>query len=92
MTTFMKDPDAVLDYSVDWSKWLAGDQIETSTWFVSNPALQPSDDSNTTTRTTIWLAGGVAGQCMTSPNPRRPHRANTIAFLERSTAPTDSTW
>ena len=40
MTTFLKDPDAVLDYSVDWSKWLAGDQIETSTWFVSDPALQ----------------------------------------------------
>ena len=30
--------------------------------------------------------------CMTSPNPRHPHRANTIAFLGRSTAPTNSTW
>ena len=25
MTTFTKDPDALLDYSIDWSKWLAGD-------------------------------------------------------------------
>ena len=40
MTTFLKDPDAVLDYSVDWSKWLAGDQIQTSAWLVSDPALQ----------------------------------------------------
>ena len=68
MTTFIKDPDAVLDYSVDWSKWLAGDQIETSTWFVSDPALQLSDDSNTTTKTTAWLAGGVAGQSYTVTN------------------------
>ena len=68
MTTFLKDPDAVLDYSVDWSKWLAGDQIETSTWFVSDPAFEPSDDSNTTTRATVWLAGGVAGHSYTLTN------------------------
>ena len=68
MTTFLKDPEAVLDYSVDWSKWLAGDQIETSTWSVNDPALQPSDDSNTTTRTTAWLAGGVSGQSYTLTN------------------------
>lgn len=68
MTTFIKDPDAVLDYSVDWSKWLAGDQIETSTWSVSDPAIEASGDSNTTTRTTVWLAGGVAGQSYTVTN------------------------
>jgi hypothetical protein len=68
MTTFLKDPDAVLDYSVDWSKWLAGDQIETSAWFLSDPARQLSDDSNTTTRTTVWLAGGVASQSYTVTN------------------------
>ena len=27
MMTFTKDPNAVLDYAIDWSKWLAGDQI-----------------------------------------------------------------
>ena len=68
MTTFIKDPDAVLDYSVDWSKWLAGDQIQTSAWFVSDPALQLADDSNTTTRATVWLAGGVADQSYTVTN------------------------
>ena len=68
MTTFLKDPDAVLDYSVEWSKWLAGDQLQTSAWFVSDPALQAANDSNTTTRTTAWLAGGVAGQSYTVTN------------------------
>ena len=28
--TFTKDPNAVLDYSVDWAKWLDGDTIATS--------------------------------------------------------------
>ena len=32
--TFTKDPDAVLDYSVDWSLWLAGDQISSSEWML----------------------------------------------------------
>ena len=68
MTTFIKDPDAVLDYSIEWSKWLAGDQIQTSAWSVSDPALEAADDSNTATRTTVWLSGGVAGQSYTVTN------------------------
>jgi hypothetical protein len=55
MTSFIEDPDAVLDNSVDWSKWLAGGQIQTSAWFVSSPALETMGDSNTTIRTTVWL-------------------------------------
>jgi hypothetical protein len=66
--TFIKDPDAVLDYSADWSKWLAGDQIQTSTWFVSDPALEAADDSYTTSRAIVWLGLGVAGQSYTVTN------------------------
>ena len=40
MTTFIKDPDAVLDYSVDWSKWLTGMEIVTSAWSVSDPGSE----------------------------------------------------
>ena len=89
MTTFIKDPDAVLDYSVDWSKWLAGDQIEMSAWFVSDPALEATGDSNTTTRATIWLTGGVAGQSYTVTNRiltsggRTDDRSFTIQVQDR---------
>jgi hypothetical protein len=89
MTTFIKDPNAVLDYSVDWSKWLAGDQIETSAWFISDPALQSADDSHTTTRTTLWLAGGVAGQSyavtnrITSSGGRTDERSFVIQVQAR---------
>ena len=68
MMTFIKDPNAVLDYSIEWSKWLAGDQIQTSTWSVSDPVIQVVDSSNTATRTTVWLSGGAAGQSYTVTN------------------------
>jgi len=65
--TFTKDPNAVLDYSVDWSRWLDGDTIATSVWTV--PAgLTKVSDANTTTKTTAWLSGGTADQSYTVTN------------------------
>ena len=58
---FEKDPDAVKDYSIDWSAWLGEDTIDTSTWSVPD-GITKDDDSNTTTSTTIWVSGGTAGQ------------------------------
>lgn len=58
---FTKDPDAVLDYRIDWATWLGVDTISTSTWTV--PAgITKFTDSKTTTTTTIWLSGGTAGE------------------------------
>lgn len=68
MMTFTKAPHAVLDYSIDWSKWLAGDQVETSEWSVSDPSLEATNEANTTTQATVWLSGGTAGQSYTVTN------------------------
>lgn len=58
--SYIKDPAATLDYGLDWSAWLEGDTIATSTWTI--PAgLTTADDSNDTTTTTVWLGGGIAG-------------------------------
>jgi len=58
--TFFKDPDAILDYSVDWGKlWLpAGDSISSSTWIVPTPLVVDEEyfDSRVTT---VWISGGV---------------------------------
>lgn len=60
--TFTKDPDAVLDYSVDWSLWLAGDEISTSEWILEQGALlEKVTDTKTPTKATAWLRGGQAG-------------------------------
>lgn len=63
--THLKDPEAVLDYRADWSKWLAkadpNDTIVSSSWSVPSGITQDSA-SFTTTTTTIWLSGGTAGR------------------------------
>ena len=60
--TFTKDPDAVLDYSVDWSLWLAGDTISSSEWLLEDGGvLEKVTDTHTATRATIWLQGGQDG-------------------------------
>ena len=55
-----KDPDAKLDYGMDWTDWLKTDTITDSIWEVSSPDLIMSNPSKTNTVTTVWLAGGVA--------------------------------
>lgn len=63
-----KDPDATLDYSIDWSDWLSqGDSLQTSTWTISTiagdtaPVTQESTAINTITSTaTIVVSGGGA--------------------------------
>lgn len=59
-TIFVKDPDAILDYQVNWSAWLSGDTIQTSTWQAES-GITIDSDSNTTTAATVWLSGGAAG-------------------------------
>lgn len=60
--TFTKDPDAVLDYSVDWTAWLAGDQIASSEWLLEQGALlEIITDTHTATKATVWLRGGQEG-------------------------------
>lgn len=63
MKTFVKDPQAVLDYGFDWSLWLAGDTIDTSTWSVdSGITIVPASEVHDTTTTTVFLQDGVQGQ------------------------------
>lgn len=59
MTSFIKDPDAVLDFTRNWSAWLAevDDTIETSSWTVPD-GIEKTNESHTDTTATIWLAGG----------------------------------
>jgi hypothetical protein len=57
-----KDPDAVLDYSIDWTDWLAdvSDTISTATVTVSG--ITKNSETNTATKVTAWLQGGTPAQ------------------------------
>jgi hypothetical protein len=68
-----KDPDEVLDYSVDWSRFLSGATITTVNWFVDNSSgvktainagvvvngIQNVSQTNTDTVATINLGLGT---------------------------------
>jgi len=65
MATFfsIKDPNALLDYSIDWTEWLATttDTISASTWILPS-ALTEFTSSFGTGTTIIWISGGTAGE------------------------------
>ena len=58
VAVFNKDPDATLDYQIDWSEWLDGDTIITSAWTVST-GLTKETDSFTDIITEVWFSGGT---------------------------------
>jgi hypothetical protein len=58
-----KDPEEVLDYSVDWTARLDGDPITDCTATLLTAAGVTVDlVSNTATTSTVWLSGGTIGQ------------------------------
>lgn len=91
------DPDAVLDYTIDWSDWLTGSEvIDTSAWTVDPTGeLTIGSDSyapsTTTTTATVWVSGQVAGHRYVLTNeiatdstpPRTAQRSITIRGGER---------
>jgi hypothetical protein len=65
--TAVIDPDATLDYCIDWHDWLTdGDTITTATATdttgSTEPAIVVGATTHDDTSVTVWLSGGVAGQ------------------------------
>jgi len=86
--TFKKDPESILDYSIDWSVWLNGDTISGSSWTVPS-GLTEGSDSFTDTTTILWLSGGTAGESYSVVNRidtasgRRADKTITIQCREK---------
>lgn len=87
---WIKDPAAVLDYTIDWTAWLTeGETITASTWTV--PAgLTEQSTSATPTAATVWLAGGTVGAGrytvtneITTSDGRTDERSIQITCLNR---------
>ena len=60
-----KDPNEVLDYTLNWAERLVLDTIATSVWsFALDPdnLLIIDSESETTTTTTVWLSGGTVAE------------------------------
>ena len=88
---FTKDPNATLDYTIDWSAWLAANQDTISNATVPNVpsglTIQ-TPVTKTTTQTTVWIAGGTAGTSydvtvhITTAGGRQDDRTITIVCKE----------
>jgi hypothetical protein len=94
--TIDKDPDAVLDYSLDWVDWLAtGDSLATSAWAADTGLSVDVSPAPTIvgTVTTVWLSGGTAGSSyevtnsittdVPIPNGRSDDRSFVVKVVER---------
>lgn len=58
---FDKDPLAVLDYTIDWGKWLAnGETLNTASWTIPG-VLSSTGAAFSGSTATIFLLGGVSG-------------------------------
>ena len=64
----IKDPDAVLDYPIDFTDWLAdiSDTIDTFTVLVTGGLVwNELISSHSNGLVTVWLSGGTAGSTAT---------------------------
>ena len=60
MRRHIKTPAEVLDYGWDWSRWLDGDTLASSTW-TADSGITIQSHTFDTASTTIWLTGGAEG-------------------------------
>ena len=58
---YIKDPDAVLDYSWDWSAWLADAETISSHVVTVDSGITKDSDSESAGIVTAWLSGGTVG-------------------------------
>lgn len=87
---FSKDPSARLDYTIDWSAWLAIDDDTIASATVPDPpdGLDIELVSHTDTSTTVWVSGGTAGTSydvavhIVTAGAREDERTITIACKE----------
>ena len=86
--SFVKDPDAVLDYEWDWAAWLGTDTIASHT-VTAATGLTVDTSEATDTAVTVWLSGGTVGQTysvtchVVTAAGREDDRTVTVTVMER---------
>ncbi len=57
---YVKDPQAVLDYTVDWTDWLVAADVISSHTVTVPSGITKDSSSDTDTAVTAWISGGTA--------------------------------
>lgn len=88
MDKFLKDPNASLDFMIDWFKWLAGDTIVASEWD-SPDGISIDSHTHIASQTIVWVSGGEDGTSyvltnrITTAAGRIDERSITINVVNR---------
>jgi len=89
LDTFIKDPDAVLDYAVDWSDWLETGETISSHDVTVEAGLTKDSDGESGGIVTIWLSGGTVNTSyrvaveITTSSVRTDERSFRVRVAER---------
>jgi hypothetical protein len=59
---FHKDPEAVLDYCIDWSDWLDQAEAIESYEIIPDEGITVDSDDIEDSVITVWLSGGIEGR------------------------------
>ena len=87
--TFIKDPDAVLDYAMDWSDWLGDSETISSHTVTVDDGLTKDSDSESDGIVTIWLSGGTVNNTynvvvhITTSDSRTDDRTFRVMVVQR---------
>lgn len=57
----VKAPNAIKPYNLDWSQYLNGDTIATSTWPEYDAGINKDSETRVGAVTTVWVSGGAVG-------------------------------
>ena len=88
LKTLAKDSNAVLDYTFDWSLWLANGETISSAVTTVTGATKDSA-SNSTTAVTVWVSGGTVDTSatvacrITASASRTDERTITLRIQDR---------
>jgi hypothetical protein len=87
--SFVHDPDAILDYTIDWAAWLDGDTLSTSLWAVAAGTATLDDEAISGDLAQVWVSDTVTGEVLTITNSvltvggRADDRTLTLLIQER---------
>lgn len=62
IATFIKDPNAVLDYTISWRRWLGPtDAISAAPTVTADAGINVDSSTFNGASCTVWLSGGADG-------------------------------
>lgn len=85
----LKDPAAVLDYAVDWGRWLDEGETITDHTVTATPGIVVDTTGEADGKVTAWLSGGTAGNtytvsyAITTSAGRQDERSITVLLRDR---------